>query len=175
VSDDLLDFTEDNDGDWILGSSDEQALEHSSIYPVGYAIENAKLAYKLCLLGATDVEIADFFEIDEPTLIKWRNTVPEFARAILDGKDRADANVANAMYQRAIGCSHKEDKVVSYLGDATIVRTEKHYPPDVSAGQFWLMTRQRDKWGKNALGTTDDRGFIQVIYPEGWDKDDDTE
>ena len=31
-------------------------------------------------------------------------------------------------------------------GQIVITPTIKHYPPDTTAGIFWLKNRQRDKW-----------------------------
>ena len=36
-----------------------------------YRIEYADQALKLCLLGATDKELAEFFSVSEQTLNKW--------------------------------------------------------------------------------------------------------
>lgn len=167
---DLLDFGLNDDGDWEL-PDDEINAEH--VYPAGYCIEFADQAYKQCLLyGATDKQLAEFFSVEEDEIRKWRNTVPAFAKAVINGKDIADAEVAHSLYQRAIGAKHPEYRVVSYLGDARIVRIVKHYPPETAAGQFWLTTRQRDTWGRDALGIPANERGIQLFYPDDWDEDD---
>ena len=40
--------------------------------PTKYKAEYAEQARKLCLLGATDMEMADFFEVSEFTINKWK-------------------------------------------------------------------------------------------------------
>ncbi|MFB6456495.1 hypothetical protein ACE38W_14575 [Chitinophaga sp. Hz27] len=107
---------------------------------------------KLCKLGATDVEIADFFCIAVSTLNNWKKAYPEFMESIKRGKLLADANVSNSLYHRAIGYEHdsEEIKVVS-LGagvGASIERVpvRKVYPPDTPAAIFWLKNRQPKKW-----------------------------
>ena len=103
-------------------------------------------ARKLCLLNATDEDLADFFDVSVATISNWKNDHPEFLEAIKSGKDQADAHVAERLYNRAMGYSHKEDKIFNNNGEPLIVETVKHYPPDTTAAIFWLKNRQRDKW-----------------------------
>lgn len=47
-----------------------------------YRIEYADQALKLCLLGATDKELAEFFSVSEQTLNKWKKDYPEFLESL---------------------------------------------------------------------------------------------
>lgn len=114
--------------------------------PSKYKEEFAEQAYKLCLLGATDAEMADFFGVDEDTLNNWKKRHEEFFGSITRGKQIADASVAEKLYERANGYSHPEDKIFQYKGAPLIVQTTKHYPPDTQAASLWLRNRQPDKW-----------------------------
>ena len=114
--------------------------------PSKYKPEFAEQAYKLCLLGATDAKIADFFEVNEDTVNKWKKDYPEFSESLKRGKDDADAVIAQSLFHRAKGYSHPEDKIFNDDGNAMVVPTIKHYPPDTTACIFWLKNRQRDKW-----------------------------
>lgn len=114
--------------------------------PTDYKIEYNEQVYKLCLLGATDSEIGDFFNVDERTINNWKVEFPEFFQSIKKGKEYADANVANKLYNRALGYEHKEDKIFNDQGVPLIVPTVKHYPPDTTAAIFWLKNRQPAKW-----------------------------
>ena len=67
-----------------------------------YKPEYANQALKLCLLGATDKEMADFFGCSEQTLNKWKKDFPDFLESLKKGKNVADANVASKLYNRAI-------------------------------------------------------------------------
>jgi hypothetical protein len=58
---------------------------------------------KLCRLGATDVEIADFFGKDERTINRWKADHPESCQALNDGKLVSDMDVADRLHQRALG------------------------------------------------------------------------
>lgn len=114
--------------------------------PTSYKKEYANQAFKLCLLGATDKEMADIFGVSEQTFNAWKKAHPEFLESLKKGKEEADANVANRLYQRALGYEHKEDQIFQYQGKPVIVPTIKHYPPDPTAAIFWLKNRQRRKW-----------------------------
>ena len=108
-------------------------------------------AYKLSLLGATDKEIADFIDVAESTLNEWKLLYPQFSESIKRGKAAADGNVADRLYQRAMGFEHdsEEIKVVSQGKDGSVVEgvpVRKIYPPDTIAAIFWLKNRQPDKW-----------------------------
>lgn len=114
--------------------------------PSDYKPEYAEQARKLCLLGSTDAELADFFEVAESTLNLWKLEHDEFSESIKKGKSQADANVADRLYQRAMGFEHPEVDI--RVIDHQIVQTPitKIYAPDPTAAIFWLKNRQRAKW-----------------------------
>lgn len=117
-----------------------------------YQKKYAQQVEKLCKLGATDAEIANFFEVTEQTINNWKTEYPEFNEALRRGKLEADAEVADRLYQRAMGFEHdaEELKVVS-MGGKEGSAVERHtvrkiYPPDTQAAIHWLKNRQPDKW-----------------------------
>ncbi len=123
--------------------------------PSLYKPQYNEQVYKLCLLGATDSEIGDFFNVDERTINNWKVEFPEFFQSIKKGKEYADANVASKLYNRALGYEHEEDKIFNDQGVPLIVPTIKHYPPDTTAAIFWLKNRQPAKWrDKQEVETT---------------------
>src|SRR5713226_2755483 len=73
--------------------------------PTIYRPELATLARKLALLGATDQEMADALGVDQGTLDRWKTRHKEFRIAIQLGKIRADAEIAESLYNRARGMS----------------------------------------------------------------------
>lgn len=111
--------------------------------PTLYKKEYDEQVYKLCLLGATDKEIAAFFDIEESTLNNWKEMYSKFMESIKSGKEDADANVANRLYQRAMGYKHTEDVIMQYQGQPVVVPTMKYYPPDTTAAIYWLKNRRR--------------------------------
>lgn len=50
--------------------------------PTKYQEAYAEQARKLCLLGYTDAELADFFEVSESTINKWKIDYPKFSESI---------------------------------------------------------------------------------------------
>ena len=112
-----------------------------------YRIEYADQALKLCLLGATDKELSEFFSVSEQTLNKWKKDYPEFLESLKMGKNIADANVASRLYNRAIGYNCKATKFATSNGKITDSKEFiEHYPPDTTAAIFWLKNRQPEKW-----------------------------
>lgn len=115
--------------------------------PSRYRDEYAEQARKLCRLGATDKEVADFFGVDVATVHRWKLKHPGFRDALKDGKSQADAEVADRLYQRACGYSHADTKFATFEGTITDQREyTKHYPPDTIACIFWLKNRRPDLW-----------------------------
>jgi hypothetical protein len=122
-------------------------MAHPGGRPTDYREEYNEQAYKLCLLGATDKNLADFFEVTETTINNWKTDYPKFFESIKKGKEIADANVADRLYQRAMGYTHPELITATFQGKITdTMEVEKHYPPDPTAAIFWLKNRQKERW-----------------------------
>lgn len=118
--------------------------------PSSYNKKYDRIAYQMCLLGATDKQIADAFGVTEQTVNNWKKdekgNPTSFFESLKKGKVQADAIVADSLYQRAIGYSHPEDKIFNNDGEPLIVPTIRHYPPDTTAIIFWLKNRQPALW-----------------------------
>ena len=114
--------------------------------PSSYREEYASQAEKLCKLGATDAELAEFFEVSEQTINSWKSQYPEFLESIKKGKTIADAEVASKLFHRATGYEHPDVDIKVIDGQVVITDLIKHYPPDTAAGIFWLKNRQKGKW-----------------------------
>lgn len=114
--------------------------------PTKYKDEFAEQARKLCVLGATDADLADFFNVTEQTINNWKNDHEGFFESLKVGKDYSDSLVVQALFKRATGYSHPEDKIFNHAGEPLVVPTEKHYPPDATSCIYWLNNRQPDLW-----------------------------
>ena len=101
--------------------------------PTKYKPEYSQQTYKLCLLGATDIELADFFDVSEATINNWKIDYPEFLESIKNGKERADATVAESLYKRANGYEHEDIDIKMYEGQIIKTKLIKHHPPDTIA------------------------------------------
>lgn len=127
--------------------------------PTKYETKFNKQAEKLCKLGATDKELADFFEVAESTLSLWKLEHPRFSESIKKGKETADAEVAEKLFKRATGYSHPDVDIKVVEGKIVTTKLTKYYPPDTAAAIFWLKNRQRRKWrDKIETGITDGDG-----------------
>tara|TARA_R100000808_G_scaffold2647_1_gene10204 strand:- start:994 stop:1461 length:468 start_codon:yes stop_codon:yes gene_type:complete len=111
--------------------------------PSKYQDAFAEQAFKLCLLGATDERLSNFFEVAESTISKWKLDYPEFSEALKRGRDEADAKVADSLYNKAIGWKTQETTRDAAGNERTV---EKQHPPDTTAAIFWLKNRQRESW-----------------------------
>lgn len=114
--------------------------------PTDYRPEFVDQARKLCRLGATDMELADFFSCSVPTLYRWQAEHDEFRKSIKLGKDEPDTRVERSLYQRAVGYSHPDVHISNFQGQVTITPIVKHYPPDVAAAFIWLKNRRPESW-----------------------------
>lgn len=127
--------------------------------PTLYKEEYNEQAYKLCLLGATDKELADFFDVTETTINNWKNEYEVFFESIRNGKKIADMDVAHSLYQTTQDRTVIEQQAFKckevYYNDEgkriesekiEIVDVEKVIPADFRSQQFWLKNRKADSW-----------------------------
>lgn len=128
--------------------------------PTDYKVEYNEQVIKLCKLGATDKELADFFDVTEQTINNWKTDFPDFFESLKKGKVIADAEVAEKLFKRATGYEYREttfEKVGAKeesveVGEEGMENIEndvfkkkvvlKEMPPDTIAGIFWLKNRR---------------------------------
>lgn len=128
--------------------------------PTKYKEEYNDQAYKLCLLGHTDAELASFFDVSEQTVNAWKHEHPEFLESLKKGKEIADGNVIASLYHRANGYSHEEVDIKVIEGQIVQTPLVKHYPPDATSAIFWLKNRQPKKWRDKQV--TEHEGAIEI-------------
>jgi hypothetical protein len=114
--------------------------------PSKYKPEFVKQAAKLAALGATDREMAEFFEVSEQTLNTWKLKHLDFLEALKVAKDAADTRVERSLYNRAVGYSFDSEKVFHFQGNITRAPIVEHVAPDVTACIFWLKNRRPEQW-----------------------------
>jgi len=126
--------------------------------PTLYKVEYNEQVYKLCLLGATDKNIASFFDVDVSTINNWKLAHPKFFDSIKSGKIHADMEVANSLYKGA------SDRVITTLIPIKLkevswengnkiekeriemVEETKIIQGDFRNQQFWLRNRKAESW-----------------------------
>lgn len=131
----------DKSGKFVEGH-DSPGPGRSSKYKEEYAV----LAYKFCLLGAVDSELAQMFDVHEATINKWKKDHPAFYESTWRGKAEADAEIAHSLFHRAKGYCHEATHISIYEGAVTETQYTKRYPPDTKAASLWLRNRQPARW-----------------------------
>lgn len=132
-----------------------------------FKAEYVEQAEKLSMLGATDVEIADFFGVDRSTLYRWKLAHEEFRDALKVGKEKADERVVSSLYHRALGYSHPDVDIRVIEGEIVQTKLVKHYPPDTAAAIFWLKNRRKEDWRDKQ--EHEHSGQVVMIAPEASD------
>lgn len=118
--------------------------------PALYKEEYAEVAKRAAMLGARNIDLARFFGVAPSTIDHWLRDHDKFFCAVNEGKDYADAHVAEAVFKNACGYSHPAIKIFHDGGEHGVgIVTEEftqHYPPNAIAGKFWLTNRRPDLW-----------------------------
>jgi hypothetical protein len=116
--------------------------------PSTFKPEYVEQARKLCLLGHTDQEIAEFFGITRRGFDKWKVKNPSLVRTLKAAKEGADNRVERSLYNRAVGYSYDAVKIFLPAGTKTPVYAPyvEHVPLDVTAQIFWLKNRDPAHW-----------------------------
>lgn len=155
--------------------------------PTKYKPSFNRQAEKLCKLGATDKELADFFNVNEDSIHTWKKKYPKFSESLNAGKILADMNVANKLYTRAIGYKVREvtfEKIdskenIEATPEGLIVKGDvyrkkivvKEQAPDTTAQIFWLKNRRgkvKDegghRWADKQEVTGEGGGPLQGLF-----------
>ena len=121
--------------------------------PTSYKPEYCREAELLCLLGLTDVELAEFFQVSDETIRTWKHKYPEFLGAIENGRILPDAQAAQTLFKLAMGFEHKVEDIVWRNGAPIKISYTKYFPPNFSALSLWLRNRRPDQWrDKHTIG-----------------------
>lgn len=91
-------------------------------YKEWYSKENLILLEGWCRDGASDRDVCELIGISYSTLYKWISRYPEFAEAMVKGKEVVDRMVENALLKRCLGYDYVETERIRKDG---IVISEK--------------------------------------------------
>jgi hypothetical protein len=137
--------------------------------PTKYKAAHCKPAKLLAKAGATNFELAQFFEVDTSTIVLWMLQHPKFSTAVKTGRGPADRRTERSLFERANGYTYESEEIhlVDHVIEDTIpaeieggkptqriTRTKrvlrvplvKHVPPDPTSIIFWLKNRRKDRW-----------------------------
>jgi hypothetical protein len=101
----------------------------------------------MCQRGAILSEVAEAFNVSTRTLFNWLNLHPELHDAVQVGVDTFNSRVERALAERAIGFWIVLEEA-QYDADDNEIRPARrqYFPPDVTAGIFFLKNRLRERW-----------------------------
>lgn len=148
--------------------------------PTTFRQEFCAQATHLCILGATDADLCEFFGCAASTLNLWKQEHPEFSEALKAGKIVTDMDVAVSLNKRARGYDYEEEqpiklREVHYDKDGKktketerveMAKVRRIQPPDTGAAIFWLTNRRKEQWKQrstNALTGAND-GPVEVGF-----------
>lgn len=133
----------------------------------GCTPEVIQQAYKFALVGLTDWQIAECLNVSTDTITAYKKVNPEFKQALEKGRKFATADVADVLFQVALGTytvpavKFFKNRVVEKEYDVNgnviwersydkIIEHEytKRLEPDTKALIKILNTRERELWGE---------------------------
>jgi hypothetical protein len=129
--------------------------------PSLYRPQYAEQAKNLCERGATNGQLARFFNVSVSTIWLWRLAYEEFSNAVQLGKRVADDRIEQALFDWAAGYDYDTVKVFRGEDGKPVISDPyiEHVPPDVGAIKLWLLNRRPDRW-KEKVEVTNTGGLI---------------
>lgn len=125
-------------------------------------------AYKFCLLGLTNWQLAKHFNVSEDTISYWYKTNEDFKEAVDQGRELADAEAAEMLFKVGMGQvrhpavkffkSRVTEKEYDVNGNVIYEKSydkiieqpyTKRFQPDTKALIKWLGVRNRETWGES--------------------------
>ena len=143
---------------------ENESLDPKLGRPTSYKPEFDNQVFELSLLGLTDEQMANVFGVTKVTFNNWKHDHPTFFDSLTRGKDEADAKVAKAMYNRALGLTITEEAVTK---DGDVVKLRKELPSDTAAAKHWLANRKRNLWANNGETIIKSTEPLIIIRTEG--------
>lgn len=93
--------------------------------------------------GLTNEQIAHNMGVNRATLYKWQNKSNNIEDALKRGKEVADREVENALFNKAIGYEYTEEQLAN---NGDVVTVTKYMKPDTTSQIFWLKNRKPKEW-----------------------------
>jgi hypothetical protein len=115
--------------------------------PTSFHPDLCREAHNYCLLGATNDELAAFFEVSPRTIDNWIARHADFQDAVKAGRAAADARIACSLYTRALGYDRELGREILHKGELITLSRTVHYPAHPQSCIFWLRNRRPQTWG----------------------------
>ena len=112
--------------------------------PSKYKSEYAETAQKLCAMGGfTDMQLAEWFQVNIDTIYQWKLKHPEFAEALKVGKAETDDWVERATVAHIGGYYVIEDEMDRF---GNVRQLRKWISGNPHAGMKWLAARRPEQY-----------------------------
>lgn len=138
--------------------------------------------------GLTKEQIAKNMGISRDTLNEWEKKYPDISDTLKKGREIADIQIENALFERALGGIHKVKKnfkLKETYYDKSGRKCEKerletaidevYTPGDTTAQIFWLKNRLPDKWrdkqSVEVSGLAEEKDKLDDILKQLYDGD----
>jgi len=122
------------------------------------------LVKRLVETGHDDTFISDFFHLPLDAYYSLVDRFPRFKEALNAWRKPAADNVEKALYQRAVGYTHREAKVLVVDKSVEVVETTKHYPPDSKSCMDFLTNKRPKDWSnKRDVNISADGSLAEMI------------
>lgn len=120
-------------------------------YPYKFREEMIDEVRRLARFGLDNEEISEFLKISVQTFDSYKRDIPEFYRALQDGRMYDSMKVVDSLHKQALGYVVQEFEVSEHaMRNGEIVELHKtitkHIQPNVTAAIYLLKTRHGDKW-----------------------------
>lgn len=130
-----------------------------------------KYAASLVRQGLTYAQIAKELGIARSTFNKWLTEKPEFSEALEKAQEAPNDQVRRALFERAIGFEHPEEKIQydQQRGEFVRTMTTKKYPPETAAAKFWLINKAPDEFAERQEvehSGPDGGPIVQIMIPD---------
>ena len=106
----------------------------------------AKKVVQLIGANKTEKQAAEIIGVTDETIRNWKAKYQGFSWSVNEAKQAANEMVEASLFHRAIGYTHVEEKIFCDKGAIVRAKTLKHYPPDSTAGIYWLNNRNPKRW-----------------------------
>lgn len=116
--------------------------------------------------GLSDEQVAKNMGIAYSTFNVWKDKYSTLSEVLKKTKEVVDLEVQNSLHKRAIGYKEVVNKVkVLNSGEIIKYQEEVVYPPDTTAGIFWLKNRMRNEWtnGRTSLDIQEQEARIAKL------------
>ncbi len=129
--------------------------------------------------GATDKEIASRLQISIDSVYQYKKEFSEFSDTLKKEKDYVDAQVENALLERAMGGKvtlkrpfkvkrtiYENGRRIEEREEIVMADYEEYVIPDTTAQIFWLKNRRPEQWREKPVDKesgVNDEGIVIKI------------